>query len=214
MHNVIIVGAGGLGREVYSQLIGDHSHLKQWRVDSFIDDIYEGAPIHVANDINVSGKIENHIPADRNRYVMAIANPKAKEKIAYSLLERGAEFIPIITKITTGYNVKLSDTFCGFDVRIANNVSFGRCCYVDSENIISHDVTVGDFCHLGPRNFIAGGVVIGAKVIMHGGACVARGVSIGESAEIGLGSVVLRDVPSNALVLGNPARIISINKNK
>jgi sugar O-acyltransferase (sialic acid O-acetyltransferase NeuD family) len=213
MLNLIIVGAGSLGREVFSQIIGDHACGKEWLVDSFIDDIYEGAPIHVANGINVSGKIENHIPSDRNRYVMAIANPKAKEKIAYALLEKGAVFIPILTKMTVGFNVEISSTFCGFDVRIANNVSIGRCCYLDSENIISHDVTLGDFCHLGPRNFIAGGVVIGAKVIMHGGACVARGVSIGESAEIGLGSVVLRDVPSNALVLGNPARIISINKN-
>ena len=208
MYNLIIVGGGGLAREAYSQLIGDTAHGKVWQVTSFIDDIYEGVPIHVADGIFIKEKIRSHIPQEGNVYVMAIASPFHKKEIADLLIKKGAVFVPICTKMTAGFNVDLNNSFYGFDVRISNNVNIGRCCYVDSENMISHDVTIGDFCHLGPRNFIAGGVTIGSGVVIHGASSIAKGVSIGDSAEVSLGSVVLRDVPPGASVLGNPARVI------
>ena len=49
-------------------------------------------------------------------------------------------------------------------------------------------------------------VTIGANVWIGGGAIILPGVRIGEDAIIGAGSVVTRDVPAGATVVGNPAR--------
>lgn len=38
--------------------------------------------------------------------------------------------------------------------------------------------------------------------------CIIGGVSIGDNVVIGAGSVVVKDVPSNVVIAGNPARII------
>ncbi|WP_425549873.1 sugar O-acetyltransferase [Celeribacter arenosi] len=51
-------------------------------------------------------------------------------------------------------------------------------------------------------------VRIGADVWIGGGAIILPGVSIGDRAIVGAGSVVTKDVPADAKVAGNPARVI------
>lgn len=50
-------------------------------------------------------------------------------------------------------------------------------------------------------------VIIGSNVWIGGGAIVLPGVTIGDDAIVGAGSVVTRDVPAGAVVVGNPARM-------
>lgn len=52
------------------------------------------------------------------------------------------------------------------------------------------------------RTTVKKGASIGAN------ATILCGITIGENAMVGAGSVVLKDVPPNAVVVGNPARII------
>jgi len=51
-------------------------------------------------------------------------------------------------------------------------------------------------------------VTIGNNVWIGGGAIICPGVTIGDNAVIGAGSVVTKDIPSNAVAVGNPARVI------
>jgi len=51
-------------------------------------------------------------------------------------------------------------------------------------------------------------IVIKSNAWLGGGAIVLPGVAVGENAVVGAGAVVTRDVPANAVVAGNPARVI------
>ncbi|MGN6161099.1 MAG: sugar O-acetyltransferase [Marmoricola sp.] len=51
-------------------------------------------------------------------------------------------------------------------------------------------------------------ISIGNNVWLGGGVIVCPGVTIGDDAVIGAGSVVIKDVPSGVLVVGNPARVV------
>lgn len=50
--------------------------------------------------------------------------------------------------------------------------------------------------------------IIGNNVNIYTGSIVAGGITIGDNVDIGAGSVVLKDIPDNCVVAGNPAKII------
>ncbi|WP_422467752.1 serine O-acetyltransferase [Endozoicomonas sp. ALC013] len=79
-------------------------------------------------------------------------------------------------------------TAWGPNVKIGNNVT------------ITHNVTLGHKNGVMP--------VIGSYVYIGPGACIV-GVKIGDNCVIAPGSIVITDVPDNAVVAGNPAKIIS-----
>lgn len=51
-------------------------------------------------------------------------------------------------------------------------------------------------------------ITIGSDVWVGGGAIICPGVTIGDRSVIGAGSVVTRDIPSDVIVAGHPARVI------
>ncbi|MNP83810.1 maltose O-acetyltransferase [compost metagenome] len=61
---------------------------------------------------------------------------------------------------------------------------------------------------IGAMTFMAGGVRVGRGVSIHPRATIAKDVSVGDGATIGIGSVVVNDVPAGVTVFGNPARVI------
>lgn len=90
--------------------------------------------------------------------------------------------------IPTG--VKMED-----DVFVGPNVTFTNDMYPKVK---------GDWQLL--KTTIKQGVGIGASSV------ILPGITIGKNALIGAGSVVTKDVPENAIVAGNPAKIISYRK--
>lgn len=93
-------------------------------------------------------------------------------------------------------------------------------------------VTIGDDCFIGPgvhiytachstnpierksRREWAEPVTIGNNVWIGGNVTILPGVTIGDNCTIGAGSVVTKDIPANAIVGGNPAKLIKMIESK
>ncbi len=71
---------------------------------------------------------------------------------------------------------------------------------------VNHLVTVGEVEGKRP--------VIGNNVSVYTGAIIIGDITVGDNAIIGAGSVVVKDVPENCVVVGNPARIVKRNGKK
>lgn len=95
----------------------------------------------------------------------------------------------------------LVDTIIGSNVKIDSHVHVGHHCHV------------GDGTSLVAGTVLGGGSVIGRNCFIGLNVCVKEHITIGDNVLIGMGSVVVNDIPSNVVVVGNPAKIIRKNTN-
>lgn len=101
---------------------------------------------------------------------------------------------------------------CGFTVMAAVIINagsrLGENVLVNSGAIVEHDCIIGKHVHIATSACLCGGVEVGEETMVGAGSVIRQGVRIGRRAIIGAGAVVIRDVPDDCMVVGNPARII------
>lgn len=83
----------------------------------------------------------------------------------------------------------------------------GKHTIINTAASVDHDCVVGDFAHVSPGAVLCGGVSVGEGTHVGAGAVLLPGIKIGKWCRVGAGAVVIRDVPDNYTVVGNPARI-------
>lgn len=81
------------------------------------------------------------------------------------------------------------------------------CIVISKRAIIGDNCTIFQGVTLGKTNH--GCPLLGDNVVVCANSTVIGNVKIGNNAVVGAGSVVIRDVPENAVVVGNPARVVS-----
>ncbi|SEE62506.1 acetyltransferase [Polaribacter dokdonensis] len=80
------------------------------------------------------------------------------------------------------------------------------CCIINTGAIIEHECIINKGAHIGPGAVLAGNVEVGVGSFVGGNAFIKQGVKIGRNTIVGAGSVVLKDVPDNVVVYGNPVK--------
>jgi acetyltransferase-like isoleucine patch superfamily enzyme len=125
-------------------------------------------------------------------------------------------FIFIGDDCVFGDRVRISN-FCNIDrgCRIGSDVNFQYGVYLPQDTVVgdgsffSVQVGVLDEKYPAAGRQVRRPVVFGRNVVVGGGAKFIGGITVGDNAVIGMGSVVIRDVPANSVVAGVPARVIS-----
>lgn len=83
-------------------------------------------------------------------------------------------------------------------------------CILLPNSFLGHDSVMKRFSHITSNSVVGGNVTIGRGAHVGTNATIRENVNIGDFALVGSGSVVLKDVPENTIVAGNPARVIRI----
>lgn len=102
--------------------------------------------------------------------------------------------------IEIGNNCGFSGTVIGAftEIRLGNNIKCGA-------NTL---ITDSDWHTEDPRSGEPKPVIIGDNVWLGVNVTVLKGVTIGENSLIGAGSVVIKDIPSNVIAVGNPCKVV------
>lgn len=88
-------------------------------------------------------------------------------------------------------------------------ISHGGPVVVNPSTVIGNNCNLSQFVTIGSNEGKA--AVIGDNVYIGPNTCIVEDVCIGDNATIGAGSVVTKDIPSNATAAGNYAKVLNFN---
>jgi sugar O-acyltransferase (sialic acid O-acetyltransferase NeuD family) len=212
MKDIVIIGAGGFGREVAWLIEDINKENTEWNILGFVDDKKE---IHGTemNGYEVLGGIEWLKSQDLN-VVCAIGDPITKKRTIERLKDSNNSF-PVLIHPSVIYSDRVSfgegSIICAANI-ITTDIKIGNHVIVNLDCTIGHDATLGDYTTVLPSVNVSGFVVTEKSVSIGTGSAVIQGVKIGVNTVVGAGSVVVKDLPDNCTAVGAPAKPIKFNK--
>ncbi len=202
MKDLIIMGAGDLGKDVTWLVERINENKPEWNLLGFTDKSddkeFMGYPILGTDDV-----IANY----EDVYVVcAVANLKIKERIMNELPKN----VHIATLIDPSALIHKSAVIEEGSMVFANalvgvNAHVGRHCIVLHGASVNHDVVVGDYSTLYPKATISGKCVIGQYCEIGTGASLIQGITVCDGAKIGVGAAVFTNIKNPGMTVGNPA---------
>lgn len=210
MKDLIIVGAGGFGRELL-QWVKDINRIeKKWNILGFIDDNLEALQGY-ACDYTVIGTIRDWKPQANQEFAMAIANPDIKEKVSQLIKAKGGVFTSVVHPTATiGEFNELGEGVVMYpNSRITVNVRIGDFVTILGNTSIGHDADIMNYCTLSGSCNITRGVVLHEKVFLSCNVSVVPERKIGASVYVCAGSTVMTNIRSGNKVMGCPAKKVT-----
>jgi sugar O-acyltransferase (sialic acid O-acetyltransferase NeuD family) len=207
---LLVVGAGGFARETAQAVRARNALRPTWELLGFLDDaaglagtLVDGVPVlgpvdQVERYPDAAVVVCTGSPADygsRKRIVARLDLPPSR----YARIVHPAASLASSTVLGEG-SVVLAGAVTTAAVRIGAHVAVMPGC------VFTHDDVVGDYATFGAGVRLAGGVEVAEGAYVGSGALVREHRRVGAWALVGMGSLVLTDVPAGEVWAGTPAR--------
>ena len=208
MYNIVIVGAGGFGREVYLWA-KDSFDFTKYQIKGFLSNNKSDLDNYDVK-VEIIGDPDYYEIKENDRFLLAIGNIETKKRLVKRLKNKGAKFLTLIhpTAIVVntgkiGEGVIISP-FC----LISDNVQLDDFVMINAYVTCGHDAKVGKYSILSVYAVLNGFVVLEDEVFLGTHATVIAGKRVGYRSKVSANSVVMRNVPPNRIVFGVPGKAI------
>jgi len=210
--DLVVVGAGGFGRETVEAIRAMNAAGASWRLLGYLDDnpklwgtridgvpvvggLHELQRLPGASVVVCTGRPDNYL--SRPRIVEMLGLPAER----YATIVHPAAVTSASSQIGPG-SVLLACSVLTASVRIGAHVA------VMPHVTLTHDDVVEDFATLASGVRLGGGVHVGQGAYVGAGALIRENRSVGSRALIGMGAVVVSDIPAGEIWVGVPARYL------
>ena len=209
MKDIIIMGAGDLGKDVAWLIERINEKTNEWNLLGFTEkgemESFQGYPVLGTDD-----EIEKY----EDVYVVcALANTAIRERIIDTLPANAHVATLIDPNAIIHRSAKIGEgsmIFAGAMVGIEAKV--GKCCTVLYNAAVNHDVELGDYTTVYPNATISGRCHVGKYCEIGTGASIIQHVSICDNAKIGVGAAVFTNIKNPGTTVGNPAVTMGAKK--
>lgn len=209
MKNLIIIGAGGFGRETAWLVDRINAVSPQWNLLGFADDNANALPESVDGYKILGGcdAIKNYPDAFA---VCCIANTRIRKMIIDKVSALGNKFATLIdpAAICSGKVAIGEGTVICAGAVLTVDIKIGRHCIIDVNSTVGHDAVLKDFVTLYPSVNVSGNTLLKEGVQAGTGSQILQGLTVGEGTFVGAGAVVIKDLPGGCTAVGVPARAV------
>lgn len=210
LKDILIVGAGGFGREVAWLIEEINEEISEWNILGFIDE-NEAMYGEELNGYKVLGGLDK-IGEFKNVYIaIAIGNSKVRKDIVRKIstfdCKQATLIHPNVIMDKKSNSIGKGCIICASNI-ITVNVNIGNYVIINLDSTVGHDVVLKDFVTIYPSVNVSGCCTIGQCVELGTGSQIIQGKTIGDYSIIGAGSVVVKDIEEKRTAVGVPAKII------
>lgn len=205
---MIIVGAGGLAKEILSIVQEQYSDRDIY----FFDNVNEFSSPYIFSKFKILSTQEELLDVFENtgyEYVVGVGGIENKIKLTEYFNSLGGRLKTLVSKYSFvgKYEVSIGKGSILFPgVKVSNNVFLGSNCLVYYNCILTHDCVIGDNAEIAPGVSVLGGVKIENNVWIGSNSTILPKLKIGSDSIIGAGAVVTKDVEKRQIVYGVPAK--------
>ena len=203
--DLIIIGAGGFGRELHTML---------WDGFSKVDFRFKGFLTDETNELvkaigPVVGCPDDYEPQTSDRFLLAIGYMEARERVTRMLADRGGKFESYIHPTAfIASNASIGEGAVVYPYAVVSNAArIADQVHLNYFASVGHDVDVGRCCLLAPYATLNGFSVIEDHVYMSTHSTVVVAKRVGARTKISANSTVQHDVPPDSFVFGVPGRV-------
>lgn len=207
MKKLVIVGAGGMGKEVAWM-----AKRSGREVLGFLDSSPDKQNTQIMG-VKVLGpldKVNEYIDCE---FLIAIGNPRSRKKIVEQyFFNREYHFATLVDPsviIGTDVFIEEGSIVCAGSI-LTVNIKIGKHTIVNTNATIAHDVELKNFVTIAPNVSISGNVILEDYVEIGTNATIREKIHIQEGAMIGMGGVITKDVLKNHVMVGNPAKLLKV----
>lgn len=209
MKHLIIIGAGGLGRQMYTWAKECPGYNEEFDIKGFLDDNinalngFDGYP-------SVLSKIDSYAISEEDVFALAIGDNGNRKKCIANIKNKGGNFLTLIHPSSYVYckdNIG-EGSFVTPLASIGVDVHIGDFCIIQGGAMIGHDAVIGNNVRIDCNVVCVGGIHIENDVCIHTSAVINHGVTVGEGATVGAMSFVIRNVKPGTTVFGCPAKVL------
>lgn len=209
MKNLVIVAAGGCGREVLQWAKDVNEVEPRWNIKGFIDDNPKALDGKKCS-VSVLSAVDDYQIQPDDEFVCCIGGSALRKAFVEKLKARGAVFTTIIhpnaiiaDSCTIGEGVIIYPY-----ALISDNAVIGDGCIINMHSTVAHDSVLGEYCTISAHCDVTGMCTLGDRVFMGSTSNMVPGSKIGDDAYICAGSTVMGRARKGTKLLGNPAKIV------
>jgi len=208
---LIIVGAGGMGLDAcfLAERMGK-------TIRGFLDDHPPSAASHIMG-LPVLGRVANWRIFPECEFIVAIGDPRVRQQVVTAMRTLGTpEFATLIdpTAVFDPHHVKLGkgSIICA-GVVLTTQITIGEHVIININCTVAHEVQMGNFVTLAPMAAMSGKVKLGDLVEVGTGSCIRQSLTMATGSMLGMGAVLIKSTEKNAVLVGNPARVLRYLQN-
>ena len=216
---LVVVGAGGFGREVIDVVdaVNSSASVPLWEVVGVLDDAPSEVNLRRLEKRGVSylggtdGHIANSPPA---HYLVGVGSPRVRRKMAAKFDNAGWLAATVVHPTATmGFDVRVGDgsVICA-GVRLTTNIGLGRHVHLNLNCTVGHDCVIGDFVSVNPLASVSGDCIVEDGVLIGVAGVVLNGLRVGRDAVVGGSACAVKDVPPEVVIVGVPGRQLRRNE--